>query len=381
MFSKHVTKFSSAYCHDQLPPQVNQNVAAHLLACPSCHADFDEVKLGAKLANQLQLASAPDAIWSDIAAQLQQGARRTSFTSFAKPLAIAASLLLIIGGALLLLWNIRQPALTSWHVARLNGTPRIGSVGFNDEAKLGIGQWLETDATSRAQLDVAAIGNVEVGPNSRVRLIESKPTEHRLELQRGRLSARISAPPKLFFVNTPSGVAEDLGCAYTLEVDDDGNSVLHVTAGWVSMQLTDRESKVPAGAACATRRGIGVGTPYFEDATTAFRAALARFDFEGAEAKKPAIGIVLREARPRDEITLWYLLSRVNESERGRVYDCMARLLPPPAGVTREGVIKLDQNMLEQWRQLIDGSHVPSFGESFRDVLGWGRSAVARRIG
>ena len=354
MFSKHVTALSSAYCHDQLPPQVNKNVAAHLLACPSCHADFDEVKLGAKFASQLQLVSAPDVIWSEIAAQLQQGKRHTTSFSFAKPLAIAASLLLLIGGALLLLRNTRGPALTAWNVARLNGTPRIGSVGFNDEAKLGIGQWLETDATSRAQVDVAAIGNVEVEPNSRVRLIESKPTEHRLELERGRLSARISAPPKLFFVNTPSGVAEDLGCAYTLEVDDDGNSVLHVTAGWVSLQLTDRESKVPAGAACATRRGIGVGTPYFEDATTGFRAALARFDFDGAESKKRAISVVLQEARPRDEITLWYLLSRVNESERGRVYNCMARLLPPPLGVNREGVIKLDQNMLEQWRQVIE---------------------------
>jgi len=380
MFSKHVTKFSSAYCHDQLPPLVNKKVAAHLLACPSCHADFDEVKLGVKFARQLQLVSAPDVIWPEIAAQLQQGARRTNLTSFAKPLAIAASLLLLVGGALWLLRNTREPALISWHVARLNGTPRIGSVGFNGEAKLGVGQWLETDATSRAQVDVAAIGHVEVEPNSRVRLIESKPTEHRLELQRGRLSARISAPPKLFFVNTPSGVAEDLGCAYTLEVDDDGNSVLHVTAGWVSLQLTDRESKVPAGAACATRRGISVGTPYFEDATSSFRAALTRFDFDGTESKKPAISVVLREARPRDEITLWYLLSRVNESERGRVYDCMARLLPPPAGVTREGVIKLDQNMLEQWRQLIEGSHVPSFGESVRDVLGRARSGVARRI-
>ena len=89
---------------------------------------------------------------------------------------------------------------------------------------------------------------------------------------------------------------------------------------------------------------------------------------------------MLQEARPRDEITLWYLLSRVNESGRGRVYDCMARLLPPPSGVTREGVIKLDRNMLEQWRQMIEGSHVASFGETFRDVLGRARSTVARRI-
>jgi hypothetical protein len=77
-------------------------------------------------------------------------------------------------------------------------------------------------------------------------------------------------------VNTPSGVAEDLGCAYTLEVDDAGNSLLHVTAGWVSMQLNGRESAVPAGAACATRTGFGPGTPYFEDASETFRKALTR---------------------------------------------------------------------------------------------------------
>ena len=380
MFGKHVTAFSSAYCHDQLSPQSHKNVAAHLLACPSCHADFDEVSLGVKFASQLQIESAPDVIWSRIAAQLQQGRRHSRSASFAKPLAIAASLLLLIGGALLLLRNPRGPVLTSWHVARLNGTPRIGSTGFNDEAKLGIGQWLETDATSRAQLDVATIGEVEIGPNSRVRLIESKPTEHRLELERGRLSARISAPPKLFFVNTPSGVAEDLGCAYTLEVDDQGNSVLHVTAGWVAMQLTDRESKVPAGAACATRRGIGVGTPYFEDATPAFRAALGKFDFEGAESQPAAISALLREARPRDELTLWYLLSRVNESGRGRVYDYMVRLAPPPPGVTREGVIRLDRGMLDQWRQAIEGGRAGGWAEAARQVFGRPRRAVTRRL-
>src|ERR1043166_9050666 len=103
MFSKHVTKFSSAYGHDQLPPQINKKVAAHLLACPPCRTDFDEVKLGAKFASQLQLVSAPDLIWPEIAAQLQQGKHHTTPFSFAKPVAIAASVLLLIGGAFLLL--------------------------------------------------------------------------------------------------------------------------------------------------------------------------------------------------------------------------------------------------------------------------------------
>src|ERR1041385_1153677 len=255
MFSKHVTALSSAYCHDQLPPQVSRKVAEHLLACPSCHAEFDEVKLGAKFADQLELVSAPDRLWATIASRLDQSARRSHPLPFLKSLAIAAGVALIVGAAFLVRSTRLERASPSWRVAELVGAPRIGYVALNDQAKLSVGQWLETDANSRAKLDVANIGNVEIDPNTRVRLIETKPTEHRLELQRGRLSARISAPPKLFFVNTPSGVAEDLGCAYTLEVDDDGNSHLRVTLGWVALQLRDRESVVPAGAACVTRPG------------------------------------------------------------------------------------------------------------------------------
>ena len=92
------------------------------------------------------------------------------------------------------------------------------------------------------------------------------------------MSARIWAPPRLFFVDTPSAVAADLGCAYTLEVDENGGSLLRVTSGWVALQLKDRESIVPAGAACETQPGIGPGTPYFEDAPTVFREALRKID-------------------------------------------------------------------------------------------------------
>ena len=128
--------------------------------------------------------------------------------------------------------------------------------------------WKQTEARApRSQS--GSIGNVDIDENTRVRLVANEPTEHRLELARGKMSARIWAPPRLFFVDTPSAVAADLGCAYTLEVDENGGSILHVTSGWVALQLKDRESIVPAGAACETQPGIGPGTPYFVDATPA----------------------------------------------------------------------------------------------------------------
>jgi hypothetical protein len=385
MFSKHVSVLSSAYCHDELTPQDSARFAEHLLSCPRCRVEFEEVKLGVRFAEELQLVSAPAAIWNGIVANLDSRPRDSRRYQFLKPLAIAATIVLLLAGGVWWSrinrtepksWQPRQ----SWQVARLEGLPRIDSKSIADSGALAVGQWLETDGTSRAKLDVSNIGQVEIDPNTRVRLLQTSPAEHRLELARGRLSARISAPPKLFFVNTPSGVAEDLGCAYTLEVDDAGNSVLHVTMGWVSLHLTDREPVVPAGAACATRRDAGPGTPYFEDASEAFRLALQKFDFGPAteqSSKASALEIVLRAARPRDVMTLWYLLARVNRDERGRVYDRMTALAAPPDGVTREGMLNLNQQMMERWQERLGLSWS---GSTFKAAKLW-RNAWANALG
>jgi hypothetical protein len=212
-----------------------------------------------------------------------------------------------------------------------------------------VGEWLETDSASRAKINVADIGQVDIGPNSRVRLVGTRSTEHRLALERGRLHAMISAPPRLFIVETPSATAVDLGCSYTLEVDDRGRSILHVTSGWVALERKGRESIVPAGAVCVTEPGKGVGTPYFDDASASFRDALSRLDFRNGGAK--ALGVVLSEAREYDTLTLWHLLYRVRGAERARVYDRLAALIAPPKGVTREGVLRLDKGMLDLWKQ------------------------------
>ncbi len=239
----------------------------------------------------------------------------------------------------------RQDSATLY-VARLAGAPQIGNRPIAGTDELRIGQYLITDATSRARIDVGLIGEVAVEPNSRVGLVTTRPTEHRLALDVGTLHARIWAPPGLFFVNTPSATAIDLGCTYTLTVDSAGAGQLRVTKGWVSFEYKGRESFVPEGAMCETRPGIGPGTPYREDAPEALRAALGKFDFEKDSA---ALDAILHGARKEDALTLWHLLARTTGKERGRVFDRLAGVMPPPAGVTREGVLAGDRRMLDRW--------------------------------
>ena len=230
--------------------------------------------------------------------------------------AVAATLLVIVGAWLA--WRHTQhgsPAGPGWAVASLQGAPRIGSSRIGGTGRFAVGQVLETDDVSRASISVGELGLVEVEPNTRIRLIEARASRQRLGLERGTIQAAIWAPPGEFIVNN------------------------------------GHESFIPAGAVCATRPGIGPGTPYFDDASQPFQAALAKLDFEkgSPDLDVARLQVVLADARPRDALTLWHLLSRRSGTQRGRVYERLAAFVPPPLGVTRDGVLAGNTQMLDLW--------------------------------
>ncbi|MGH9399794.1 MAG: hypothetical protein ACRD00_05465 [Thermoanaerobaculia bacterium] len=259
-------------------------------------------------------------------------------------IAVAAAVLLAAGAV----WIARTLDRGDWNVARVAGTPAVAARPMGETGRLSVGQVIETDAASRARLSVGLIGEVEVSPNSRLRLVRASSTDHRLALERGSISARIWAPPRLFFVQTPSALAVDLGCVYRLDVDDAGAGLLSVTTGWVALEDAGREAVVPAEASCRLRPGAGPGTPFFDDASPAFRAALDRIDAAPRDAG--ALETLLGQARRRDALTLWHLLSRLSPEASGRVYGRLAGLVAPPAGVMREGIERHDAQMIDLWR-------------------------------
>lgn len=236
-------------------------------------------------------------------------------------------------------------------VVGLQGAPMVGTQAFTTRRQLSIGQSLTTDQNSRALIHVNNFGDVTIEPNSRVRLLDAHSHRKQLALDRGALRARITAPPWQFYVETPSATAVDLGCEYILTVDDSGAGLLRVTLGWVQFYSGDRQALIPAGAAARTRPGIGPGTPYFENVSPSFQKALEELDFGNGQARirAAALDLILKESAPQDVLSLFPLLNRVSESERGRIYDRLSVLNPPPLGVTREGVVRHDSRQINAW--------------------------------
>ena len=270
--------------------------------------------------------------------------------------AAATVAILFVAAFGILRWS-QKPNVNSqsgWDVERVAGQPQVESSAFgmiSRSAKLGVGQTLVTDSHSKANISISDIGTVNVEPNTRLRLVAGGNGHSRLALDRGTIHAYIWAMPGEFTVNTPSAIAVDLGCSYTLQVDDSGAGLLRTKLGWVGFKLDGHEAFIPAGAVCATRPKVGPGTPYFDDATASFRETLTKFDFATStpEERSAELSKILAEARQRDALTVWHLLARVEEPERGLVYDRLATLLTPPSGVTRDGILRLDQKMLDLW--------------------------------
>ena len=281
-------------------------------------------------------------------APLPARAPRRVAVQAAMQLLVAAASLALVAGAAWFAFAMRQ---AGWTVQSLAGAPTVAGTRIDGPSRLPIGEAITTDGVSRARIDVGTIGIVDMEPNSRVRLIASRAGEHRIALDHGQIRALIWAPPRLFFVNTPSSTAIDLGCAYTLRVDERGWGRIHVESGWVAFEHGGRESFIPQNAVCTTRPGVGPGTPCYQDAPPGFEDALTILDFSPTQdvRRGDALDTILRGARPKDAFTLWHLLARGSTEERGRVYDRLAALVPAPPGATREAILRGDRRALAEW--------------------------------
>ena len=369
--ANHVTSLLAGYGENALATHEAQRVKAHLQQCARCRQTHEALNRAVSALADTPCAPAPDGLWLRVETVIaaQNPVERVGATPRLQPMkagrikiAVTALLLLLVSSGV---WH-RQAMRTQanehrsiplpgaswkveiWKVESLAGVPLVQNTGVRSGTRFGVGESLTTDARSRARIQAADIGQVDVAPNSRLRLVQAQTTRHQLSLEQGELSARIVAPPRLFLVQTPSTLAIDLGCAYTLRVDKAGDSRLCVTEGHVALAGKGRETEVPAGAVCLTHKGAGTGTPFFADAPPALQAALEQVDF--GQGGDEALNVILLTARPRDTLTLWNLLPRVTEAQRRHVIDCLLTYVTLPSGVTRDGIQKLNVRMLAQWK-------------------------------
>ena len=264
---------------------------------------------------------------------------RRSGWFFASAVAIA-----IVLGIGLGIFYYSQYSFELWSVDNLAGMPVVGAHDLIKHGAIKTGEWLQTNSVSRARLNVGSIGEIDVQPSSKIKLLGSPKDEYKISLKEGKIHAVIWSSPGTFSVETPSATAIDFGCIYTLEVNKDGSGLLKVMSGCVELKSGNTKSLIPAEAMCKTDKTFGTGTPYFNDATTEFKDALNNFDQN--KDKSSALSTLLKESRKKDALTLWHILTKVKDNQKQETYNRIAELVNIPSTVTLQGIMNGNKEMM-----------------------------------
>jgi hypothetical protein len=230
---------------------------------------------------------------------------------------------------------------------------------------------LETGQKAISRLHAAGIGDVAIGPGSRLRLVETRTGRHRVHLEQGSLWARIWAPPGQFGVGVAGAEVIDLGCEFLLEADADGNGRLSVLSGWVQVDNLRREVLVPQGTRVRIHGEGAAGTPQSFSANAAFIAALDAIDAahgavnpQGEEVRR-----LLAASRPQDAISLLVLLRDYPQLAEGPMFERLAQLLPTAPAATREAWRDDRMGVLNRWWDALPYPRVKRWWTQWPDAL------------
>jgi hypothetical protein len=236
-----------------------------------------------------------------------------------------------------------------WKVNTVKGSPMIDGLMMKSTDSIGMGQYITTDDTSRAELFVASLGTVIIEPNSKVKFVKSMEGEHRIELVYGTVDANILAKPRSFFVDAGKVSAVDLGCSYKISMDHAGDGLLYVKSGRVSLETAGgRESLVPEGKFCVLKKDIGPGTPFRGDTSPQLKKALMDFDF--GNCGSACVNVILKNAKKTDAVTLINIIPRVDEEYKTIVYTKVSDYYAPPKNLPKDSIPKcIDVEKLNEW--------------------------------
>ncbi|MBK8179245.1 MAG: FecR domain-containing protein [Planctomycetes bacterium] len=200
----------------------------------------------------------------------------------------------------------------------------------------------EGPRTAAREIDLKQYGTVHAREGAVVSVLRQSDEDIRLRLERGTIEARITlaARPRLFQVETPATLCVDLGCHYTLTVEDDGSTFVRVDQGEVAFVDGGRETWIPRGASCRASPARGSGTPRWDDGGPHLLAAIERLDAashggpgESSGRTQAALEVIAACREPRDALSLWHLTGEPVGALREAAWSALTELAGLPAGV------------------------------------------------
>ncbi len=233
-----------------------------------------------------------------------------------------------------------------WKVRLVQGTIYING-RIDETGKWEEGTSIYTESNSRAVVSIPNTGRLEAGANTFLLLVKAKDGNNIVKMERGKIKIENTEQMPDFSIEINRKTIRDRGGVFSLEVDDAKDAKINVELGYIEINRLGKNFYVDEGYECNMPNDNDVGTPYHSTAPDSLKKLIYAVDYlNGGDY---AIGKIIEISTESDLLTLLALIPKASESYRTVLYNKIAKVYPPPKSVTMEGIVKLNEYMLEDW--------------------------------
>ncbi len=243
---------------------------------------------------------------------------------------------------LVLVYNLFFSSGSAWEVKKYS----MSTDAYESFSVLKEGEILETDEYTRYEILVPDVGNIYLGPSTKIERSKS----FNIRLLQGTVSKSKSDAKKFLIFEVFGADIKDylLGSSFRLALLNPAFAELEVKEGWISVTKNDKETLILPHHLCKIHSDFGVGLPYNQKSSGSFIETIEQYCFIKPGNEEVLINL-LSKAEIKDGLTLWNLLKRVERKQRDMViYTILGLLGNPPEGVTPDGLKVLNAEMLSK---------------------------------
>lgn len=233
-----------------------------------------------------------------------------------------------------------------WKVRTITGNVLInGQIRTNERWEEN--ESMVTDSYSKAVINVPKTGRIEVDPNSFLILLRAKDNGNRIKFLKGSIRVINSNLLPYLTIEIENFLIYDRGGTFEITIDDNSYTNVTVEYGYLEIEQKGRKFFVDEGYTCQIRPNTHPGIPHRVDAPDELKSEIRKLDYEGGGDE--SVQKIISIATESDMLTLLGLIPKSSESYRAVLFNKISAYYPPPPGVTLEGIVKLDPDMLEKW--------------------------------
>ncbi|MDZ7764013.1 MAG: hypothetical protein U5K00_06245 [Melioribacteraceae bacterium] len=275
------------------------------------------------------------------------GELQTKKTPFLKYIIVLVVLIALAAGGYFVLKMLDTNL--PWTIKAEYGQYQINGI-YTPTTELKLNNTLTTFDSTRVAILVPDAGRVFVNGFTMVKVVQGNDVENIISLQSGSLDVKCRIDEPNLKIETMPAMLNSLGGDYKVSTYSQENVKIETGNGAVKILNPTEELTLIQRHVCEVKRNGEIGIPYHVNANEELVTLInkAAFDKNAVINYSP----ILELASSTDGISLFYLMKETkNEADRLAIYMKLNELFPAPPGITQEGIMSLNERMLNTWRE------------------------------